>query len=216
MLDAKAVRRDFPILDRKVSGGKPLVYLDNAATTQKPVQVLDAMDRYYRETNSNVHRSIHELGERATEMYVAAHERVAEFVGASSFEEIVFTKNCTEALNLVAYSKGLRELAPGDEVVISQMEHHSNFVPWLEICRLTGAKLRIVPVTAEGQIDMGAYASVLSRKTKLVAMTAMSNVLGTITPAKEIVKLGHEAGATVLLDGAQSVPHGTTDVRASG
>ncbi|MEA3199897.1 MAG: cysteine desulfurase / selenocysteine lyase [Thermoplasmata archaeon] len=215
MLDVNAVRKDFPILDRKVSGGKRLVYLDNAATTQKPLQVLDAMDRYYRETNSNVHRSIHELGERATEQYVAAHERVAEFIGARSYEEIIFTKNCTEALNLVAYSKGLRELKAGDEVVISQMEHHSNFVPWLEVCRLTGAKLRIVPVTAQGRLDMQAYAGVLSRRTRLVAMTAMSNVLGTITPAAEIVKLGHEAGATVLLDGAQSVPHGATDVQAT-
>ena len=216
MYDVSRVRRDFPILERKLANGKPLVYLDNAATTQKPKQVLDAMDRYYRETNSNVHRSIHELGERATEQYIQAHERVAEFIGAASMEEIVFTKNCTEALNLVAYSKGLRELKPGDEVVISQMEHHSNFVPWLEVCRLTGAKLRIVPVTPEGMLDMDAYAGLLSRRTRLVSMTAMSNVLGTITPAKEIVKLGHEAGAKVLLDGAQSVPHTKTDVRATG
>src|SRR5581483_366615 len=216
MLDAKAVRRDFPILDRKVSGGKPLVYLDNAATTQKPTQVIDAMDRYYRETNSNVHRSIHELGERATEQYVAAHERVAEFIGASSYEEIVFTKNCTEALNLVAYSRGLRELKPGDEVVISQMEHHSNFVPWLEVCRLTGAKLRIVPLTPEGMLDLAPQEAALSRRTRRVSLTAMSNVLGTITPVKEIVKLGHEAGATVIIDGAQSVPHSATDVRATG
>src|SRR5438874_878686 len=127
MLDVARLRQDFPILERKLRNGKPLVYLDNAATTQKPAAVIDAMDRYYRETNSNVHRSIHELGERATEAYIAAHEAVARFIGAGSFEEIVFTKNCTEALNLVAYSKGLRELKAGDEVVISQMEHHSNF-----------------------------------------------------------------------------------------
>lgn len=216
MLDVARVRTDFPILQRKLATGKPLVYLDNAATTQKPVQVLDAMDRYYRETNSNVHRSIHELGERATEQYIRAHERVAEFIGAASMEEIVFTKNCTEALNLVAYSKGLRELKPGDEVVISQMEHHSNFVPWLEVCRITGARLRIAPLTPEGLLDLDAYQALLGRNTKLVSMTAMSNVLGTIVPVKEIARRAHEVGAKVLIDGAQSVPHTTTDVRASG
>jgi cysteine desulfurase/selenocysteine lyase len=216
MLDVEKVRADFPILDRKVAGGKRLVYLDNAATTQKPRQVLDAMDAYYRETNSNVHRSIHELGEKATELYVKAHETVADFIGADSFEEIVFTKNCTEALNLVAYSRGLRELKPGDEVVISQMEHHSNFVPWLEVCRITGATLRIAPVTADGRLDLDAYASLLSRRTKIVAMTAMSNVLGTITPVREIVRLAHEVGAVTLIDGAQSVPHAVTDVKATG
>src|SRR5439155_19190093 len=131
LLDVARLRKDFPILERKLSNGKPLVYLDNAATTQKPAQVIDAMDRFYRETNSNVHRSIHELGERATQMYVAAHERVARFVHASSMEEIVFTKNCTEAINLVAYSLGFRTLQKDDEVVITQMEHHSNFVPLL-------------------------------------------------------------------------------------
>ncbi|HEX2022993.1 MAG TPA: aminotransferase class V-fold PLP-dependent enzyme, partial [Candidatus Thermoplasmatota archaeon] len=168
-MDVAAVRKDFPILDRTVAGGKRLVYLDNAATTQKPRQVLDAMDAFYREENSNVHRSIHELGERATERYVKAHEDVADFLGASSMEEVVFTKNCTEALNLVAYSKGLRELRPGDEVVVTQMEHHSNFVPWLEVCRLTGARLRVVPVTPEGRFDMDAYAACLSRRTRIVS-----------------------------------------------
>jgi len=215
-LDVAAVRRDFPILDRTVAQGKKLVYLDNAATTQKPLAVLDAMDAYYRETNSNVHRSIHELGERATEAYIQAHETVADFIGADSMEEVVFTKNCTEALNLVAYSKGLRELKPGDEVVISQMEHHSNFVPWLEICRITGAKLRIIPVTDEGLLDMKAYADLLSRRTRLVSVTAMSNVLGTVNPTRDITKMAHEVGAKVLLDGAQSVPHAHTDVKASG
>ena len=216
MYNVAQVRKDFPILERKLSNGKPLVYLDNAATTQKPVQVLDAMDRFYRETNSNVHRSIHEMGERATNMYVEAHEMVAEFIGAASMEEVVFTKNCTEALNLVAYSKGLRELKAGDEVVISQMEHHSNFVPWLEVCRITGAKLRIAPMTTDGQLDMRAYQALLSRKTKVVAMTAMSNVLGTIVPTREVAKLAHEVGAKVLIDAAQSVPHTTTDVRETG
>ena len=215
MLDVAAVRKDFPILDRKVAGGKPLVYLDNGATTQKPVQVLDAMDTYYRETNSNVHRSIHELGERATEQYIRAHERVAAFIGASSMEEVVFTKNCTEALNLVAYSMGLRALKPGDEVVISQMEHHSNFVPWLEVCRITGAKLRIAPLTLDGQLDMDAYRQTLSRSTKIVSMTGMSNVLGTITPVRELTEAAHDVGARVLIDGAQSVPHTPTDVARS-
>jgi cysteine desulfurase/selenocysteine lyase len=216
MLDVARLRQDFPILDRKLSNGKPLVYLDNAATTQKPAQVIDAMDAFYRETNANVHRSIHELGERATEQYIQAHEAAARFVGAGSYEEVVFTKNCTEALNLVAYSKGLRELKPGDEVVISQMEHHSNFVPWLEVCRLTGAKLRIAPLTRTGELDVDAYAKLLSRKTRIVAITAMSNVLGTIVDVKRVTALAHEVGATVLIDGAQSVPHGRTAVRESG
>ena len=216
MLDAARLRKDFPILQSRLSNGKPLVYLDNAATTQKPVQVIDAMDRFYRETNSNVHRSIHELGERATEMYVKAHERVAEFIGASSMEEVVFTKNCTEALNVVAHSKGLRELKPGDEVVISQMEHHSNFVPWLEVCRITGATLRIAPLTPEGELDVDAYAALLSRRTRLVSLTAMSNVLGSVVDVKRVTRLAHEVGATVLIDGAQSVPHQRTDVRATG
>ncbi|HWH09137.1 MAG TPA: SufS family cysteine desulfurase [Candidatus Thermoplasmatota archaeon] len=215
-LDVAALRRDFPILQRRLANGKPLVYLDNAATTQKPTQVLEAMDAFYRSTNANVHRSIHELGERATEMYVEAHQKVADFIGARSFEEVVFTKNCTEALNLVAYSKGLRELRPGDEVVVSQMEHHSNFVPWLEVCRLTGATLRIVPVTAEGDLDYAAYEAALSRRTRLVAMTAMSNVLGTIVDVPRVVRLAREVGATVLIDGAQSVPHTATDVQRSG
>ena len=215
-LDVAAVRKDFPILQRRLSNGKPLVYLDNAATTQKPLQVIEAMDAFYRSTNANVHRSIHELGERATEMYVEAHQKVADFIGARSFEEIVFTKNCTEALNLVAYSKGLRELKPSDEVVISQMEHHSNFVPWLEVCRLTGAKLRIVPVTAEGDLDHAAYEAMLSRKTRIVSLTAMSNVLGTIVDVQRVTRLAHEVGATVLIDGAQSVPHTATDVQRTG
>lgn len=216
MLPVAQIRKDFPILERKLTNGKPLVYLDNAATTQKPVQVLDAMDRYYRETNANVHRSIHELGERATEQYVAAHERVAEFIGAGSSEEIIFTKNATEALNLVAYSKGFHELKPNDEVVISQMEHHSNFVPWLEVCKATGAKLRIAPLTTEGELDMAAYAAMLSRKTRLVSMTAASNVMGSLVDTKRVASLAHEVGAEVLIDGAQSVPHLPTNVRASG
>jgi cysteine desulfurase / selenocysteine lyase len=216
MLPVAKLREDFPILQRKLANGKPLVYLDNAATTQKPESVLAAMDAYYRETNSNVHRSIHELGERATDMYVQAHERVAEFIGAGSYEEIVFTKNCTEALNLVAYSKGMRELQPGDEVVISQMEHHSNFVPWLEVCRITGAKLRIAPLTSEGELDVDAYAKLLSRRTRIVAMTAASNVMGAIVDVKRVTALAHEVGATVLIDGAQHVPHLPTRVRDTG
>jgi cysteine desulfurase/selenocysteine lyase len=216
MLDVARRRQDFPILQRRLANGKPLVYLDNAATTQKPTQVLEAMDRFYRETNANVHRSIHELGERATELYVQAHERVARFLGAGSMEEIVFTKNCTEALNLVAYAKGMRELQPGDEVVVSQMEHHSNFVPWLEACRRTGAHLRIAPLTRSGELDLDAYAKLLTRRTRLVAITAMSNVLGTLVDVKRVTSLAHEVGATVLVDGAQSVPHQPTDVRSTG
>jgi len=215
LLNVAKLRQDFPILQRKLTNGKPLVYLDNAATTQKPTQVIDAMDRFYRETNSNVHRSIHELGERSTEQYVKAHEKVAEFIGAGSMDEIVFTKNCTEALNLVAYSRGLRELKPGDEVIISQMEHHSNFVPWLEVCRITGANLRIAPITRAGELDYDAYAKLLSRRTRIVAMTAASNVLGSFVDAKRVSALAHEVGAEVLIDAAQSVPHERTAVRES-
>ncbi|MHB8604433.1 MAG: aminotransferase class V-fold PLP-dependent enzyme [Thermoplasmatota archaeon] len=211
--DVKAIRKDFPILERKVRG-KPLVYLDNAATTQRPVQVIEAMNDFYRNHNANVHRSIHLLGEEATEMYVGAHAKVAEFIRAPSAEEIIFTKNCTEALNLVAYAWGLRKLKPGDEVVVSLMEHHSNFVPWQQICKMTGAKLVVAPITATGELDMAAYAALLKRgTTKMVALTAMSNVLGTITAIKEAVRLAHEVGALALVDGAQSVPHVPTDVK---
>ncbi|HVL48488.1 MAG TPA: cysteine desulfurase [Candidatus Thermoplasmatota archaeon] len=211
--DVERVRKDFPILDRMVKGRR-LVYLDSAATTQKPTPVLEAMARYYARSNANVHRSIHTLGEEATEAYVGAHETVARFIGARGLEEIVFTKNCTEAINTVAYAWGLTNLERGDEVVVTRMEHHANFVPWQQIARAKGATLRIAPLDAEGRVDLEAYGALLGRRTKIVAFTGMSNVLGTITPAREMIRMAHDAGAVALVDGAQSVPHTKTDVRA--
>ncbi|MHB8584712.1 MAG: aminotransferase class V-fold PLP-dependent enzyme [Thermoplasmatota archaeon] len=211
---AEEIRKDFPILEQEVHG-KRLVYLDNAATTQKPRAVIEAMDRYYAETNSNVHRSIHELGERATAAYIDAHEKAARFVGGRSYQEVVFTKNCTESINLVAYSMR-RRLQPGDEILITRMEHHSNFVPWQQIAKQTGAKLVIAPVSQEGRLDMAAFAKLVTRRTKLVSVTGMSNVLGTQPDLRSISQISHEAGALVLVDGAQSVPHGPTDVEKMG
>jgi cysteine desulfurase/selenocysteine lyase len=208
------IRKDFPILEEKVHG-KPLVYLDNAATTQKPRSVIEAMDRFYRETNSNVHRSIHALGERATAEYIEAHEKAARFVGGRSYHEVVFTKNCTESINLVAYSFR-HKLQPGDEVLVTRMEHHSNFVPWQQIAKQTGAKLVVAPVTAEGRLDMAAFERLVNRRTKVVSVTGMSNVLGTQPDTQRISRLAHEVGATVLIDGAQSVPHVPTDVQRIG
>ncbi len=216
MLDVATVRKDFPVLARKVHGEKDLVYLDSAATSQKPRAVIDAMTRFYERSNANVHRSIHELGEEATNLYVAAHEDAARFVGAASAEEIVFTKNCTEALNLVAYAWGLSNLRPGDEVVISLMEHHSVIVPFQQIAKRTGATLRVAPLTPTGELDLDALAGILNRRTRLVVITGMSNVLGTITPVREWTRMAHEVGALAAVDAAQSVPHSPTDVATLG
>ncbi|HWG89267.1 MAG TPA: cysteine desulfurase [Candidatus Thermoplasmatota archaeon] len=215
MIDPQVVRRDFPILQRQVRG-KPLVYLDNAATTQKPRQVIDAMNHYYEHYNANVHRSIHELGEEATHAWEQAHERAARFINARGIEEVVFTKGTTEGVNLVAYAWGLTNLQAGDEVVTTIMEHHSNFVPWQNVCRRTGATLRVAPLTAQGELDMEAFRSLLTPRTKMVTLTGMSNVLGTITPVREITKLAHAVGALVFVDGAQFVPHTYADVRDLG
>lgn len=214
-LDVKTIRKDFPILDRQVRG-KKLTYLDNAATTQRPNQVVDAMSHFYRHSNANVHRSIHQLGEEATEAYLEAHAKVARFIGGSGAEEVVFTKNCTEAINVAAYGWALKTLKSGDEVVISLLEHHSNIVPWQQMAKRAGASLQVVGVTPDGQFDLEHYKSLLSRKTKIVAVTGMSNVMGTITPVKEISRLAHEVGAVVLVDGAQSVPHIKTNVQDIG
>ncbi len=213
-LDVESIRKDFPILSRTVHG-KPLVYLDNAATTQKPRQVIRAMSRYYEETNSNVHRSIHKLGEEATEAYEAAHTCVGEFIGGADLEEIVFTKNTTEAINLVAHA-WRRKLEPGDEIVLTEMEHHSNLVPWQQVARERDATIRWAPLTDEGLLDMEATKELLNPRTSIVAATHMSNVLGTITPARELTEAAHDHGATVLLDAAQSVPHMPVDVKAIG
>ena len=207
------IRSDFPILWREVNG-HPLAYLDNAATSQKPLPVLDAMDDYYRRTNANVHRGVHTMSEEATALYEGARGRVARFINASSSKEVIFTRNATEAINLVAYSWGLDTLKPGDEVLITQMEHHANIVPWQLICQRTGATLRYVPIDAKGTLRLDLLDELLTERTRLFAFVAMSNVLGTINPVAELVERAHDVGALALVDGAQSVPHLPVDVQA--
>jgi cysteine desulfurase/selenocysteine lyase len=214
-LDPVAVREDFPILFREVNG-KPLVYLDNAATTQKPRQVIDALTHYYEHTNANVHRGIHELAEEATAAYEGAREKVAAFIGAADPRSIIFTRGTTESVNLVAHGWGRRFLKEGDEIVLSEMEHHSNIVPWQMCARATGAVLRFAAITDEGVLSADAVKEQLSARTRIVAITGMSNVLGTLPPVAEIVALAHDAGAVILIDGAQLVPHAPVDVEAIG
>ncbi len=214
-LDVEAIRADFPILHRKVHG-KPLIYLDNAASSQKPRQVLETLDRYYRELNANVHRGVHYLSEEATRQYEAARARVARFVNARSDKEIIWTRNATEAINLVAYSWGMANLKPGDEILVTEMEHHSNLVPWQLIAERTGATLRHLPVDDRGYLRLDLLDTLLTERTKLFAFTAMSNVLGTINPVRDLVEAAHSVGALALVDGAQSVPHLPVDVQALG
>ncbi|HZP26916.1 MAG TPA: cysteine desulfurase [Dehalococcoidia bacterium] len=211
-LDVGRIRRDFPILSREVHG-RPLVYLDNAATSQKPRQVIDALVHYYEHYNANIHRAIHQLGEEATEAYEAVRGKVARFINAPSEECIVFTRNATEALNLVAYAWGRPSIRQGDEILLTEMEHHSNIVPWQVLAGEKGAYLRYVGLTEQQTLndDISAY---LSEKTRLVSITHVSNGVGTINPAEAVVKAGHAAGALVLLDAAQSVPHMPVDVQA--
>ncbi|MBI2143741.1 cysteine desulfurase [Candidatus Woesearchaeota archaeon] len=204
-MNAKKIREDFPILKRKVYG-KPLVYLDNAATTQKPMQVIEAISRYYREYNSNVHRAVHKLSQEATEAYESAHEKVSNFIGAKGIQEVAFTKNATESLNLVANSLS-RQLSKGDEIILTQMEHHSNMVPWQQAAKRTGARLKYIEIDGNGELKMQQLQSLINKKTKIVAFTHVSNVLGTINPAKEIISAAKDAGAITVMDGAQSVPH---------
>ena len=210
-LNIEQIRNDFPILQRKIHN-KPLIYFDNAATSQKPKQVIDAMDNYYKNSNANIHRSIHELGEEATEAYEKAHEKTADFINADSYQNIVFTKNTTESLNLLAYSL-TSKLKKGDEIVISQMEHHSNFVPWQQLAKQRELKLKFIKIDEEGNLDKNSVQENISKKTKIVSLTHVSNVLGTINPVKEIAKIAHENGAVMAVDGAQSVPHIPIDVK---
>lgn len=211
-IDAARLRDDFPILASKVHG-KRLVYLDNAATSQKPRQVIDRMRAYYESENSNVHRGVHELSERATAAFEGARATVRRFVNAGEDREIVFTRGTTEAVNLVAQSWGRANVKAGDEVVISTIEHHSNIVPWQMLCESAGATLRVIPVDDRGQLDLDAYRGLLGPQTKLVAVGHVSNALGTINPVKEMIAAAHVAGAVVLVDGAQAVPHLRVDVR---
>lgn len=212
--DVEAIRADFSILQRRVKG-YPLVYLDNAATSQKPRRVIEVLVHYYEHTNANVHRGLHTLAEEATEAYESARTKVARFIGAEP-ECVVFTRNATEAINLVAYAWGLANLKQGDRIVLSEMEHHSNIVPWQLIARITGAQLHYVPFTSEGELDMEAFEEALRQEPKLVAVTHVSNVLGTINPVEEITRKAHAAGAKVLIDGAQAAPHKLVDVTEIG
>ena len=213
MFDAAAIRREFPILDQQVHG-KPLVYLDNANTTQKPLSVLEALDHYYRTDNANIHRATHLLSERATRAYEGARDRIARFFNARESAEIVFTRGCTEALNLVAYSFARPRLKPGDEILVSRMEHHSNIVPWQIVAEQTVAVLKVVPMDAQGVLDMAAYEQLLGPRTAIVSMIHVSNALGTVNPIETIIRLAKARGIPVLVDGAQAAPHLPVDVQA--
>lgn len=211
-LDVASVRSDFPILSREVRPGIPLVYLDSTATSQKPAVVLQAMDYYYRHMNANIHRGVHTLAEEATAAYEDARHKIARFIGSKSDRQVIFTRNTTEAINLVAQTWGKAFLKPGDLVVLTEMEHHSNLVPWQMLAAEHSLRLEFIPVTPEGLLDLDVYRQLLAQQARLVAFTHMSNVLGTITPAKEMIRLAHQFGAVTLLDGAQSVPHFPVDV----
>jgi cysteine desulfurase/selenocysteine lyase len=214
MLNVNEVRKDFPILQRETSPGIPLVYLDSTATSQKPLAVIEAMDNYYRRSNANIHRGVHTLAEEATTLYEQARVKIAKFINAKSAHQIIYTRNTTESINLVAYTWARANLKAGNLVILTEMEHHSNLVPWHMLQAERSIELDFIPVTADGLLDMDAYRSLLARSPKLVAFTHMSNVLGTINPATEIIRLAHEAGAITLVDGAQSVPHLKVDVQA--
>jgi cysteine desulfurase/selenocysteine lyase len=225
-LDAARVRKDFPILDRQVRGGQPLIYLDSANTSQKPRQVIDAISTFYERHNANIHRATHELSEEATAAYEGARIKAAGFIGARDESEVVFTKNISEAINLVAYSLGNASagapaperfrLGPGDEIVVTEMEHHSNLVPWQLLCQRTGATLRWFEVTPEGRLDLSTIDELINERTKLVALVHQSNVLGTVNPVRQIAEAAHAVGALVLADAAQSVPHMPVNVQDLG
>ena len=214
-LDVQRVRRDFPILARQVNG-KPLVYLDNAATSQKPQAVIDALVRYYTDTNANIHRGVHTLSVRATDLYEHARDRVRAFINAASSKEIVFVRGATEGVNLVAQTHARARLRAGDEIMITNLEHHSNIVPWQLLCAQTGAVLRIAPINDEGELIFEEFERLLGPRTKIVSFTHVSNALGTINPVVKMTELAHRIGATVIIDGAQAVPHAKVDVRAIG
>jgi cysteine desulfurase/selenocysteine lyase len=211
--DVEAVRRDFPILRERVNG-RQLVWLDNAATTQKPQEVIDRLSYFYSHENSNIHRAAHALAARATDAYEGARTTIADFLGASSSDDIVFTRGTTEAINLVAQAWGRRYIGPDDEIVISHLEHHANIVPWQQLAQQTGAKLKVIPVDDDGQIKLDAYAALLSDRTRLVSVAHVSNVLGTIVPVSEVIEAAHRVGARVLVDGAQAIAHIPVNVQA--
>ncbi|MBI2969529.1 MAG: cysteine desulfurase [Gammaproteobacteria bacterium] len=214
-MDIDRIRADFPILNQQVHG-KPLAYLDNAATSQKPRQVVEALEAYYRGYNSNVHRGVHTLSERATLAYEQSRTRLREFINAGSHREIVFVRGTTEAINLVAQSYGRPRFKAGDEIIISTMEHHSNIVPWQLLCEQTGARLRVIPINDAGEIILEEYGRMLCGATRLVAVGHISNALGTVNPIREMIRMAHECGAATLIDGAQAVPHTRVDVQELG
>jgi cysteine desulfurase / selenocysteine lyase len=211
--DVEAIRQDFPVLHQEVHG-RPLAYLDNAASAQRPVQVIEAMAEYYRRDHANVHRGVHLLSQRATEAFEGAREKLRRFINARSTKEVIFTRGTTEAINLVAQSWGRANVGPGDEIVITHLEHHANIVPWQMLCEQTGAALRVIPMTPSGEIDLEAARVLIGPRTRLVAFGHVSNALGTIHPVAELIALARSAGARVLLDGAQGVPHLRVDVQA--
>jgi cysteine desulfurase/selenocysteine lyase len=211
-LDVSKIRQDFPILSETIHG-KPLVYLDNAASTQKPRAVLDSLRQVYEHDYANVHRGVHTLSQRATDLFEGAREKIRAFINARDTKEIIFVRGTTEAVNLVAQSYGRSKLRPGDEILITAMEHHSNIVPWQILCQQTGAVLKVAPINLAGEIIMGEFQALLCERTKLVSVVHMSNALGTINPVKRIVQLAHAQGISVMLDGAQAIPHMPVDVQ---
>lgn len=213
MFDIEKIRQDFPIL-QQATNGHDLVYLDSASSSQKPLTVINALDTYYRDYNANVHRGIYDLSEKASEAFEVARKKTARFINAKSWRELIFTRNATESLNLIAFTWGLDNIKAGDTLITTEMEHHANIIPWQQLAARTGATLRYIPVTAEGYLDMAAYDQMLDSSVKLVTFTLMSNVLGTINPVDEIIAKAHAVGAITVVDGAQSVPHMPTDVQA--
>jgi len=212
-LNVNEIRKDFPILQRETSGGARVIYLDSTATSQKPLQVIDAMNEYYRRSNANIHRGVHTLAEEATFMYEDARVKIAKFINAPSSKQVIYTRNATESINLVAYTWARANLKAGDLVILTEMEHHSNLVPWHMLQAERDIELEFIPVTESGLLDLDVYKALLARTPKLVSFTHMSNVLGTINPAEKIIRLAHEAGAVTMVDAAQSVPHLKVDVQ---
>lgn len=212
MMDIERIRKDFPILHQNVNN-HPLVYLDSAATSQKPLSVIETLNQYYREYNSNVHRGVHTLGTKATDAYEGAREKVKNFINAKSTKEVIFTRGTTTSINLVATSFGRENVKEGDEIVLTYMEHHSNLIPWQQVAKKTGATLKYFPLQEDGTLSLEEVRHTISEKTKIVAITYVSNVLGTINPIKEIVEIAHRKGAVVVVDGAQSTPHLKVDVQ---
>ena len=213
MFDTHKIRQDFPILNQSANG-KPLTYLDSGASSQKPLAVIEAMNVYYRQYNANVHRGIYQISEKASAAYEQARKKTGRFINARSWREVIFTRNTTESVNLVAFSWGQANISAGDVIISTEMEHHANLVPWQQLAARTGATVKYIPVTEQGYLDMAAFDQMLDSAVKLVAVTGMSNVLGTIPPLNDIIRKAHAVGALVLVDGAQSVPHMPTDVQA--